>query len=985
MDTTYSLKLPPKNYRRIIEELSVVIPDPVLKLKFLKQAINEHQKISAPYKLYPPIAGIAFRKKLLDNAERIWPGSKKAAKNLIRKGVVSAPHIKLLWLYKLRYVIGSAILMFFILGVGTALSPLVRSYNLGALIKLNSNQGKTTNTNIIFRKPIFYSQRPKSGDSSNSSIVKPEKHQNEPELVLKCFQNPVLIALTSQQTMNSTSDLITQKPLLFSQTSESENHSPSPVVKPVDHQNEPELILKYFHNPILMALISQEAINPTSDLITQKPLLFSQTSESENHSPSPVVKSVNHQNGFARVPKYLQNPVLMALTSQQTINSTSEPISQKPLLPSQPYNSGNHPPLATIEPEKHQNGPELVLKYFHSPILWALTSQQTKNFTSDLITQKSLLFSQTPESGKQLPSPTVKPVNYQNGVDQLTKYLQNPILMALTSQSALYFKSDRIGQKTLLSAQPRNSGNHPTLAIIEPAKHQNVPELVLKYFHSPILWALASQQTKNSTSDPITQKTLFSSQTPESENHSPSPVVKPANYQNGVDQLTKYLQNPILMALTSQSALYFKSDRIGQKTPLSAQPRNSKNHPPSSTVKPAKFQNRPEQVLKLLQNPILMALISQQVISPKSDRTVKKTTISSRPHKSEDQPPSSIIKPVNHQNRSEQVPEYLQKPIWLVEKISDREIYSNRLQIITTYTIANMPREYYRFPKNSNHLPANSKTTNKISGIVYHASESDLYPFMPEMNRSILKYSKRLIKYLLRKKSYHFFIDRFGRVYRLVQEDHVAFHAGNAIWADEEEIYLNLNHAFIGICFEGKDFEEINIRKQKKGQITKSSLLKPTGISSFNEAQLRSGKELTDWLRVKYNIPQHNCVPHALISVNPARMLIGWHLDLARGFPFAKFGLSDKYREPLPSIVEFGFRYDAYFKKIFNNEIWPGIHHSEEIMQRQARNSGMSFAKYRKSLQRKFSRYTEWNKKMLEIKHQTDIKPPQGSLTAAQN
>ncbi len=102
MDTTLSLKLPPKNYRRIIEELSVVIPDPVLKLKFLKQAINEHQKISAPYKLYPPIAGIAFRKKLLDNAEQIWPGSKKAAKNLICTGVVSAPHIKLLWLYKLR-------------------------------------------------------------------------------------------------------------------------------------------------------------------------------------------------------------------------------------------------------------------------------------------------------------------------------------------------------------------------------------------------------------------------------------------------------------------------------------------------------------------------------------------------------------------------------------------------------------------------------------------------------------------------------------------------------------------------------------------------------------------------------------------------------------------------------------------------------------------------------------------------------------------
>jgi hypothetical protein len=154
----------------------------------------------------------------------------------------------------------------------------------------------------------------------------------------------------------------------------------------------------------------------------------------------------------------------------------------------------------------------------------------------------------------------------------------------------------------------------------------------------------------------------------------------------------------------------------------------------------------------------------------------------------------------------------------------------------------------------------------------------------------------------------------------------------------------------------------------------KSSLLKPTGISSFNEAQLRSGKELTDWLRIKYSIPQHNCVPHALISVNPDKRLIGYHLDLSRGFPFAKFGLTDKYQEPLPSMVEFGFLYDRYFKKIFNGKLWSGIGYSEEILKRKARNAGMSFAKYRKSLHQRFSRYAEWNKKMLEKKDQRLVK-----------
>ena len=255
---------------------------------------------------------------------------------------------------------------------------------------------------------------------------------------------------------------------------------------------------------------------------------------------------------------------------------------------------------------------------------------------------------------------------------------------------------------------------------------------------------------------------------------------------------------------------------------------------------------------------------------------------------------------------------------------------------------------------------------------MYHASESDLYPFMPEMNSSILGYSKRLIKYLLRKKSYNFFIDRFGRIYRLVQEDHAAFHAGKSIWADDKSLYLNLNHAFIGICFEGKDFEEINTGEQKEGNPTnsKSSFLNPTGISSFNEAQLRSGKELTDWLRVKYKISQQNCVPHALISVNPDRMLIGFHLDLACGFPFDRLGLTDKYQEPLPSMVEFGFRYDKYFEKIFNGNLWRGIRYSEEILQRRARNSGISFAEYRKSLHQRSSRYAEWKKRMMEKKDQ---------------
>jgi hypothetical protein len=749
MDTTDSFKLPPKNYRRTIEELSVTIPDPVLKLKFLKQAINEYQKISSQSNLKPPIAEITFQKKLLDNAEELWPGSKKAAENLIRKDVITTPDIKSRWVYKLRYAIGFAILVVFILGVGTAVSPLVRNFNFKARIGTNNQQAKPPNIKIIVRKPVFYSRPSNGKDKPPSSIVKSANYQNEPGRVHQLFQNPILLALASRKYKNSKPVPFADLPLATSPSLDSKKLSPAAIVTPLIFQNEIERPLKFFQNPILLALASRKYKNSKLVPFADLPLATSPSLDSKKLSPAAIVTPLIFQNEIGRPLKFFQNPILLALASRKYKNSKPVPFADLPL-----------------------------------------------------VTSPSL------DSKKLSPAVTVKPENFQNKTGRVLKFLQNPIWLALLSQKTINTKSDRITGKPLISSLPLNSDKHSSSAIVKPVK-----------------------------------------------------------------------------------------DRI----------------------------------------------------------------------------------------ESVQVPEYLEKPIWLVEKTSDREIYSNRLQIITTHTIPNLPREYYRFPKNSNPLPAKSKISDKISGILFHASESDLYPFMPEMNRSILKYSKQLIKYLLRKKSYHFFIDRFGRVYRLVQEDHAAFHAGKSIWADNEEIYLNLNHAFIGICFEGKDFEEIILRTQKKGQTknSKSTLLKPTGISSFNEAQLRSGKELTDWLRLKYKISQHNCVPHALTSVNPDKMLIGFHLDLSRGFPFTEFGLTDKYLEPLPSIVEFGFLYDGYFEKIFNGELWRGIRYSQEILQRQAANSGMSVAEYRKGLHRRFSRLVDWKKEMhekrahLAINHQK----PMGTKT----
>ncbi|RPJ78435.1 MAG: N-acetylmuramoyl-L-alanine amidase, partial [Deltaproteobacteria bacterium] len=225
--------------------------------------------------------------------------------------------------------------------------------------------------------------------------------------------------------------------------------------------------------------------------------------------------------------------------------------------------------------------------------------------------------------------------------------------------------------------------------------------------------------------------------------------------------------------------------------------------------------------------------------------------------------------------------------------------------------------------------------------------------YRPEMTQSIKEYSRLLIRYLNKKKSYHYFIDRFGKIYRLIREDHAAFHSGNSIWADDEFLYLDLNHAFIGVCFEGKDFEtnkpsDTAMKKENQQAIV------PMEQSSINEAQLISGKELTDWLRVKYKIPQNNCVPHGLASVNPYDRLIGHHLDLSHGFPFDFFEIRNKYEEPIPAITEFGFTYDNYFVEIFNGKLWPGIAASEKIIIECAKEKRMSVTDYRKMLNGKF-------------------------------
>ncbi|MGH9845488.1 MAG: peptidoglycan recognition protein family protein, partial [Blastocatellia bacterium] len=146
------------------------------------------------------------------------------------------------------------------------------------------------------------------------------------------------------------------------------------------------------------------------------------------------------------------------------------------------------------------------------------------------------------------------------------------------------------------------------------------------------------------------------------------------------------------------------------------------------------------------------------------------------------------------------LPGYKPEKVWQVEQNKEFERYSNGCRILTRYETDNYPRSYYTIPRGSD--IEGEQVRHDIVGIIYHTSESDIIPFIPKNNDEIQKKSQGLLEYIRNKKSYNYMIDRYGEIYRVVRDDHAAFHAGNSIWADEKYTYIVLNDSFLGICFE---------------------------------------------------------------------------------------------------------------------------------------------------------------------------------------
>ena len=277
--------------------------------------------------------------------------------------------------------------------------------------------------------------------------------------------------------------------------------------------------------------------------------------------------------------------------------------------------------------------------------------------------------------------------------------------------------------------------------------------------------------------------------------------------------------------------------------------------------------------------------------------------------------------------------------IWQVEKTDGYDTYSNGLRIENRYSVSHRPRAYLVFAT-GHPEDMRGQARSSPAGIVFHTTESLQAPFEPSQNSVLKRVGESLLVYVQRHRCYNFVIDRFGRVFRVVQESDAADHAGHSVWADDTWSYVNLNDSFLGVSFE---------TQTTSGQLE----------ASVNPAQLRGAAMLTEMLRDRYQIPAGNCVTHAQVSVNPANMQIGYHTDWASSFPFEQLGLPDNYAKPFAAVWRFGFQYDSSFEHSAGARLYQGAQLAGQQVQERAAAAHIDLDDYRKGLQKSYWKIVE--------------------------
>lgn len=272
--------------------------------------------------------------------------------------------------------------------------------------------------------------------------------------------------------------------------------------------------------------------------------------------------------------------------------------------------------------------------------------------------------------------------------------------------------------------------------------------------------------------------------------------------------------------------------------------------------------------------------------------------------------------------------------VWLVETNPGFETYSNGLRIERRYEVANEPRSYPVYRRGEEDLgPVEERT--KPAGIVFHTTESNQLEFREDKTKAIRRVGANLLSYLKQEHAYHYMVDRFGGVWRVVRESDAANHAGYSVWADDRFTYVNVNRAFLGVSV-----ETVTTSGEARAEAT--------------PAQIHALRVLTEMLRAKYRISTANCATHAQVSVNPDNMQVGYHYDWASNFPYVAVGLPDNYAVPAPGLWLFGFTYDPSLVQVTGQAFWRGLLLGEDQLRQNATAHGLSVFAYRKELEKRY-------------------------------
>lgn len=276
--------------------------------------------------------------------------------------------------------------------------------------------------------------------------------------------------------------------------------------------------------------------------------------------------------------------------------------------------------------------------------------------------------------------------------------------------------------------------------------------------------------------------------------------------------------------------------------------------------------------------------------------------------------------------------------VWLAEQNSRQEVWSNGLRVERQHEVDHERRQYKSW-KLDGPEPRGTERTDP-AGIVFHTTESLQHEFEESKRDKLRRAGASLLAYVQEKRSYHYVIDRFGRVWRIVREPDLANHAGYSVWADADWAYVNLNRSFLGVSVETN-----TVSGDAKAIIT--------------PAQVDALRVLTEMLRSRYRIAAGNCVTHAQVSVNPRNMLAGYHFDWGANFPYAAVGLPDNYAQPLASLWLFGFQYDPSLVNVTGQPFWRGLTLGEEMLRQNATASGQAAPVFRDALARRYKRILE--------------------------